>query len=166
MQHARLAGQADVPRAHRIPEYLFMNDLFMNDVGAPLSNRSMHDPSPTTSRRASQQRPLARGTSRHPSVKQFANCIEAHHQHAKPFVWTRTEVYRFGCASFLVEWQGATCPSLHSLRPAVIQAEAPSLSIMRRKTSQVGSMLRCDYWQARTEKPTWSIIPAVSSGTS
>ena len=56
MQHARLAGQADVPRAHRIPEYLFMNDLFMNDVGAPLSNRCMHDPSPTTSRRASQQR--------------------------------------------------------------------------------------------------------------
>jgi hypothetical protein len=39
MQHARLAGQADVPRAHRIPEYLFMNDLFMNDVGAPLSKQ-------------------------------------------------------------------------------------------------------------------------------
>src|SRR5437899_34268 len=31
-------------------------------------------------------------------------------------------------------------PSLHSLRPAIIQVEALSLSIMRRKRSQVGSV--------------------------
>jgi hypothetical protein len=78
IQHARLVGQADVPRAHRIPEYLFMNDMFMNDVGAPLSNRFIHDPCrPRQTQRAQvgNDRWLkARLVTR--SVKQFINCIK------------------------------------------------------------------------------------------
>ncbi len=75
-------------------------------------------------------------------------------------------MYRFRCASFLAKWKSGAVPSLHSLRPAVIQAKALSLSIMRRKRCQVGSMRRRDCLQARTEKPTWSIVMDVSLGTS
>jgi hypothetical protein len=59
-------------------------------------------------------------------------------QHAKPLVRNRTEMCRFRCASFLMEEGRAV--SLHSGRR--------------------GCLL------ARTEKPTWSIIPGISPGTS
>src|ERR1019366_8123889 len=81
--------------------------------------------SPTTATHASRERPLAQGTSRHPSVKQSINCMEACNQQStcQTLQPDQDWVCRFGCASFLMEWEGATCPFLHSLRPAVIQAK-------------------------------------------
>src|ERR1019366_1923332 len=104
--------------------------------------------SPTTATHAGRERPLAQGTSRHPSVKQSINCMEACNQQStcQTLQPDQDWVCRFGCASFLMEWEGAPCPFLHSLRPAVIQAKGLSLTIMSRKRSQVGSMLRCDCW--------------------
>jgi hypothetical protein len=56
--------------------------------------------------------------------------------------------------------------SLHSRHPAIIQADGLDLSIMCRKRSRVGSMLRCGCMLARMEEPTWSTITGVSPGTS
>src|SRR5712675_1785183 len=94
---------------------------------------------------ARQERPLIKGAARHPSVKQFMNRTEAcTHRSISQVTWS--EPGPTCIASFLVNGRGAV-PSLHSLRPAVIQAKALSLSMMRpkkeAKSAQCGAATAC-----------------------
>jgi len=61
--------------------------------------------------------------------------------------------------------EGKLCPFLHSVGPALIEPKGIRHRVGAGKGSRAGSMRR-DISQARTENPTWSIIPDVSPGTS
>ena len=147
---------------------MFMNDMFMNDFGVAnpiiisMMQRVPDDPNARQVRSDRELKaPLASRLSNN-----FKNRIEASNQHAKPFVRTKPEVHRFRCVPFLVEWKGTRCPSLHSLRAAVVQSKGLSLSIVHRKKqpSRLNAALRL--FVGSKEKPTWSNIRDVSSGTS
>jgi len=61
--------------------------------------------------------------------------------------------------------EGNWCPFLHLVGPALIEPKGIRHRVGAGKGGRAGSM-RPDISQARTENPTWSIIPDVSPGTS
>src|ERR1039458_764883 len=121
--------------------------------------------SPTTATHASRERPLAQGTSRHPSVKQSINCMEACNQQStcQTLQPDQDWVCRFGCVSFLMEWEGRRVRSCIRSAPPLFRPKDLALQSCAGKEAR--SAQCCAATVGRLErKPTWSIIPDVSPG--
>jgi hypothetical protein len=132
-------------------DFMFMNGLFINDAGAayPITisismthvvpnNRNARGSGTTTGSRHVSS-PLCQ------TIHKLHGSLQSTINLPNPSTGPRLGVPLW-LRLALMHWEGAPCPFLHSPRAAVIQAEGLSLTIMSRKTSQVGSMLRCDCW--------------------